>query len=219
MKEEWRQYQDTIYEVSNTGYVRNIVTNRILSPARTRQGYVRFTLWDKGKSRSVAVHRLIAETFLDNKENKPIVNHIDGNPSNNRLENLEWTTISENVRHAYETKLAKVGEDCTVAKLTEEAVLEIIECLKNKQSIIDTAKQFGVSAAAVSNIWHGRTWKHLKRDLPETKNYQGKLTVSDIPVIRGLFKKGLTDSEIASRYGLHKASIYNIRVGKNWKNY
>ena len=135
MQEEWKQYKNTVYFVSNTGYIKNTQTGKILSATKTRQGYLRFALWDNGTSKTVAVHRIVAEVYLENPDNKPVVNHIDGNPSNNRLENLEWSTIGENVRHAYDTGLASRGEDCTVAKLTEKQVLEIIDCMKNNMSV------------------------------------------------------------------------------------
>lgn len=219
MQEEWKQYKNTAYHVSNTGYIMNMNTLKMLATTKTRQGYMRLNLWHDGRSTNVAVHRLIAEVFLPNPENKQIVNHIDGNPSNNRLENLEWSTIQENVEHAYATGLSKRGEDCTVAKLTEAQVLEIIECMRNSQTVAQTAKQFNMSAAAISNIWNGKTWKHLIREKPATKNYKGKLKVTDVPIIRALFKEGYDDTNIANRYGLNRASIYNIRIGKNWSNY
>lgn len=219
MNEIWKRYLETVYDVSNTGFVRNSVTGKILSPSKTREGYLRINLWHNGKVSSIAVHRMVAICFLENPDNKLIVNHIDGNTSNCRLENLEWTTQSENIIHAYATGLAAVGEDCTVAKLTEEQVLKIIETMKSGESVVQVAKTFGVSAAAVSHIWNGRTWKHLKRDKIDTKNYKGKLRASDIPVIRSMFKEGFTDADIANKYGTHRASIRNIRVGDNWKNY
>jgi hypothetical protein len=189
MNEIWKQYKDTVYSVSNTGYVRNI-SGKILKGIETRQGYLRLSLWHNKKVFSIAVHRMVAETFLDNKENKPIVNHIDGNPSNNRLENLEWSTIAENVQHAYSTGLAARGENSTVSKLTEAEVLEIIECMKLGFTVAETAREFKVAAATISNIWNGNTWKHIPRAKPETKNYKGKLKAEDIPVIRRLFDEG-----------------------------
>lgn len=219
MVEEWRTYKDTVYAISNFGFVRNVVTDLILSSTITRQGYHRISLWENRKSRTVAVHRLVAEMFLEQPDGANVVNHIDGNPGNNRVDNLAWTTISENIQHAYDTGLAKRGEDCVVAKLTEADVLKIVDCMLIKMSVAETAKMFGVSAAAISHIWNGKTWKHVKRPLQVTKNYKGKLVASDIPLIRAMFKEGLTDTQIAAKYSLASASIGNIRRGKNWVNY
>ena len=217
--EEWRDYRDTIYAISNFGFVKNSTTGLILSSTVTRQGYHRLSIWEGKKPRTVAVHRLVAEMFLEQPTGCEIVNHIDGNPGNNRVDNLEWVTISANVQHAYETGLAKRGEDSVVAKLTEADVLRIVDCMIAKMSVVETAKMFGMSAAAISHIWNGKTWKHVKRPLQVTKNYKGKLSATDIPLIRGMFEEGLTDTQIAAKYGLASASIGNIRRGKNWSNY
>ena len=220
MIEEWRQYKDTIYYVSNTGFIRNSTTGKILSPTKTRQGYLRFALWHLGRSKTVAVHRIVAEAFLTIEDGKDIVNHIDGNPSNNRLENLEYTTISGNIQHAFDIGLAARGEDCTISKLTEKEVREIINCLESNQTVSQTAKQFGVSAAAVSNIWNCNTGKHIAREKPKTKRYFSKLKATDIPTIRQMFVDGYTDLQIARKYGLSASnSIRQIRIGNNWSNY
>jgi len=219
MQEIWKKWRDSEYEVSNTGYIRSGHVGRILKPSLSRQGYARINAWVGGKPISIAVHRIIAEVFIENPKSLPIVNHIDGNPSNNRVENLEWTTIKENVQHAVDTGLASRGEECTVAKLTEAQVIVIISLIETGISVIDVSRRYGVSAAAISHIWNGKTWKHISRPKIETKNYKGKLKVTDIPVIRNHFKEGLSDNEIAKLFGIHKTSIYNIRVGKNWSNY
>lgn len=70
-----------------------------------KNGYVRVELWSKGKGQKYLIHRLLAQSFIPNPEGKPQVNHIDGNPQNNNLTNLEWVTQSENQLHAYRTGL------------------------------------------------------------------------------------------------------------------
>ena len=92
---------------------------------------------------------------------------------------------------------------------------------KRKKESRRLAKDFGISSAAVSHISNGNTWKHLTngKKIRPCKNYRGKLNKEDIFDIRKLFKEGLSDTEIAKIYGLHRASIYNIRNGKSWKNY
>lgn len=89
-----------MYEVSDTGEVRNRKTGRVLSAADNR-GYKRVTLYrGDGTTLQAGVHRLVASAFIPNPGNKPQVNHIDGNKSNNRVDNLEWVTESENALHA-----------------------------------------------------------------------------------------------------------------------
>ena len=103
---------------------------RILKQPLNSYGYpcVTIKLLD-GSQKYVAVHKLIAITFIPNPENKPQINHIDGNKLNNAVSNLEWCTVKENINHAYKTGLNKAGKawlgnlDGSVYKEYESACL------------------------------------------------------------------------------------------------
>jgi hypothetical protein len=99
---EWSsvEFGDGKFQVSNHGDVKNILTNKILSPRVQNSGYKIVHLNHSGKRKALLVHRLVAIAFVPNTENKPFVNHIDGNKLNNASYNLEWVTPSENMRHA-----------------------------------------------------------------------------------------------------------------------
>ncbi len=112
----------TIYEVSNQGRVRSIDfydswnrlrKGRILKHTLDKGGYSRVRLSFNSMKCSFRVHRLVAKYFIPNPENKPQVNHIDGNKTNNNYLNLEYSTNSENQLHAIKTglKITKVGKD------------------------------------------------------------------------------------------------------------
>ena len=93
------------YEISNLGNVRAVKTGRIRK-LRISTGYFDIAFYYKigevRKWKSFLIHRLVAEAFLKNPENKPCVNHKDGNRKNNSIKNLEWVTYSENTRHSFD---------------------------------------------------------------------------------------------------------------------
>lgn len=91
--------QETNYEINDIGEVRNKNTKRILKQ-QIQNGYCHCTLSVNKKPKRCRIHRLVAQTFIDNPNNKEYVNHKDGNRQNNNVENLEWVTPSENAQHA-----------------------------------------------------------------------------------------------------------------------
>ena len=120
MRENWISAKgyEGLYQVSDLGNVRSLdrklkckggcyrmMRGRVLRLKKTNAGYLTVQLLNRG--RMILVHRLVALSFLENKENKPQVNHIDGDKTNNNLINLEWMTKSENQIHAYENGLQK----------------------------------------------------------------------------------------------------------------
>ena len=92
------------YQVSNTGRVRRLGSDKDCS-TRDRKGYPSVDLYEHGQRTTRPVHRLVAEAFIPNPENRLEVNHIDGNKHNNNADNLEWVTHKENCRHAWDTGL------------------------------------------------------------------------------------------------------------------
>lgn len=97
---------NTNYLVGQDGTIYSKHYKKMLNPKKNHDGYLRIQIWKNRKCRFVGVHRVVAETFLPNPENKPFVNHIDGDKQNNRVENLEWCTQKENINHAWNTGLS-----------------------------------------------------------------------------------------------------------------
>lgn len=95
------------YEVSDKGEIRNVNTGRILKLKPNERGYYYTNLSNESKYKTFRIHRLVAELFIPNPENKPEVNHKDGDKSNNSVDNLEWVTRRENKQHAYKLGLEK----------------------------------------------------------------------------------------------------------------
>ena len=97
------------YLVRRDGTVKNGKTGKVLTPVK-KDGYLVVRLIHQNKTKSVKVHRLVAEAFIPNPDNLPVVNHIDGNKANPQFENLEWVSFSENAKHAYRLGLNGVSE-------------------------------------------------------------------------------------------------------------
>ena len=126
-KEIWKDIKgyEELYQISNYGRVKSLkrksafycglrkeylerpIKEKILSFSKSNRGYLQVSLTKSGKCRTYTIHRLVAQAFIPNLENKEQVNHIDGNKNNNCIDNLEWVTISENNKHAFDTGLNK----------------------------------------------------------------------------------------------------------------
>jgi hypothetical protein len=173
----WKKINEyPTYEVSSDGELKtfnwkNKGVERIMRPARDGSGYLRTMLKHKnGKFCTIKVHRIVAANFIPNPENKPEVNHKNGIKTDNRVINLEWCTHSENLKHAFDTKLmTKVGEKNPAATVTELQVLEIrknyvygTNC-RRKGSITkkDLAIKYNTTFNVIKHIIQGKTWKHL----------------------------------------------------------
>lgn len=147
------------YEVSNLGNVRNYNTKRKLSTRKTNgNGYIVCRLLGKNQY----FHRLVAKAFLNNPDNLPEVNHINGVKSDNRVENLEWCDSKQNQIHASKIGVLPKGEDHPNSKLTESQVLDIRNSYsKGLVTQCELAEKYNIHQLSVWEIIHRRTWKHI----------------------------------------------------------
>lgn len=170
------------YEVSNFGNVRrkNSIKNRKL--IKDKNGYLTLTFSKNGQIKGYKVHRLVALAFISNLENKSEINHIDGNKSNNITNNLEWSTRTENINHAYKLglKKSKIGEINTLgesngyAKLTEKDIFDLIEHWNSGRYTQESlSKLYSVSRGCIKSILSRKTWKHLNLNITYSRNKKG----------------------------------------------
>lgn len=106
MKEIYKVFEKQ-YAISNYGNIKNLDTNRVLKLRPNHNGYLKTNISTCRKIKTVFPHRLVAEAFISNPDNLPQVNHIDGDKTNNCIDNLEWRTAKENICHAYKKGLNK----------------------------------------------------------------------------------------------------------------
>lgn len=151
------------YLVSNKGAIfsRHKRKLGLLRQHIGNHGYRQVTLYP-GKSGRL-VHRLVAEAFVPNPENKPEVNHEDGCKTNNVATNLTWATEQENTDHGIRTGLIAVrGTDNAMAKLNPQKVREIrAKYVPRRYTVYDLASEYGVSTATISLILKRLRWGYV----------------------------------------------------------
>lgn len=167
---EWRDVvgYEGIYQVSNYGEVYSFRTNKILLQQLNNKGYYTISLYDKnGHIKKCFVHRLVAEAFIPHSEKYDTVNHLDFNPKNNNVENLEWTDRNGNMHYsAVAGHFRKEGEwkkkivhknrvkgKSVLGRNLESGEYIFFECLN------DSAKQ-GFTTSSVSQVCNGIRKSH-----------------------------------------------------------
>jgi len=136
------------------GSLYNHKTNKFKKWTKDNNGYMKTQIWIGGKPKNVHQHRLLAQSFIENPENKPQVNHKNGIKTDNRLKNLEWVTQSENGKHSFANGLQKVTRPCKM----------VIDTSTNKiyESVTEAAKENNISRSHLSNMLIGRVINKTK---------------------------------------------------------
>ena len=165
--EEWRPIPEYPgYEASSEGRIRSFKSGecRMLKQHSHSKGYLRVSLkHENGKYRCVCSHRFIAKAFIPNPENLPEVNHKNGNKTDNRPENLEWVTSSQNHKHAYDVLRKQSGaKGKHWDRRAKFSPTEVRIIRQTSLGLSELANYFGVDQSTIFNIRKGRTYKYVQ---------------------------------------------------------
>ena len=224
--EIWKDIEgyEGYYQVSNMGSVQSLnrtCTNKnnkimtfkgkILKPQNDRCGYLCVLLSLNGIKRNFKIHRLVAQAFIDNSNNKPCVNHKDGNKTNNMVYNLEWCTQQENIAHAIQnTLMNNYGEYSRNATVNNNTVLQIINDLQNtQQTQNEIAKTHNTTIDVIFSINKGNTWRHIAPELSRPiRKKTHKLRDDQVIAIRNMYStKKYTYVELAQIFNVSESMI------------
>lgn len=160
-----------LYKVSNFGRVKSLWfgNEKILKPSNNGYRYLFVNLYKNGKMKYYKVHRLVTQTFIPNPNKLPYVNHKDENPSNNRVENLEWCDQKYNLN--YGTRNQRISEKMTNGKLSKPVLQyeKSGEFVREWKSTRDVQRNLGFNIASISLCCNGKSksaygfvWKYKK---------------------------------------------------------
>ena len=169
-----KKFRDTDYYITEDGEVyskkwstrnRNDALIK-MKPHIDANGYYRIGICIDEKQKYFKVHRLVAEVYIPNPDNLPIVEHRDDIKTNNHVSNLMWSTVADNNRNAIKNGLKNIpnGEKHHKSKLTEEQVKWIRQNYISRHPEFGCAalgRKFNVSSSLIGYIIHNKTWKHL----------------------------------------------------------
>ncbi len=156
--EIWKDIKDYegLYQVSNLGNVKSLAKTRkgtknkedMILKLCNKDGYKVVNLWKNKKKKTIKVHRLVAEAFIPNNQNKPYINHINAIRSDNTTDNLEWCTQKENIKHAYNIGMMRTKKIKQFDKQNNY--------IKTWKSIREAGETLGISESHIINCYKGQ---------------------------------------------------------------
>lgn len=198
---------DTGYQVSNTGCVKN-KNDHILSSYKNNSNYLCLKISVNNIKYNYLIHRLVAEIFIPNPENKEQVNHKNGKKTINWVGNLEWNTRKENMQHAVVNNLLnpKYGENNPFAVHTEEQIKMACKLLQENHSYNYISALSGVNRKTLEGIKNGKKWKHISRNYNITKPVSSRWTSKIKSEIDNLINNGYKSKDIVKELDLPESN-------------
>lgn len=191
-----------------------------LKPVLTTHGYCNISIKElSGKFVSKRIHRLVAKAFIPNPENKPEINHIDGDKTNNHVSNLEWVTSQENQIHATRVLGKGSGENHPHAKITEKDVHRVCELFCEGYQTYRVSEMTGIPRTTVTAIRSKNIWRNIttKYDFPKKSR---SLSVETVEWVCRKLEEGYTSvqiRDIATNPKLTLSVIKGIKQRSNYK--
>lgn len=219
---------NTGYCINNLGTLKSLRTGKEISYTLNHKGYRQVTLVYADRKHTTTIHRLVAQAFIPNPENKAQVNHINGNKECNWVGNLEWNTPKENIQHAVEHGLQThpIGENANHSKYMDSQIHKVCELLlTGKNTNRDISKITGVDEYSISKIKCRKDWTHISSQynipLPRSvrigsDSASSKYSDQQIHQVCQKIESGESLTHISRETGVGYDLIWRIKAKKNW---
>lgn len=205
------------YGVTQYGEVYRWDTERKMTLSVSNAGYVMVRVCHDNKPANAHVHYMVADAWLhnDDPEIKVEVNHKDGDKQNPCLSNVEWSTRSQNQRHAIETGLKSSGEDLYNSQLTHDQVHIVCRLLEDGLQVNDIAKRMEVSKDIIRKIRAGDTYPNVRRLYHIDHDYKLQLSESTVRWVCEQINRGVADAVIAKTSENKLLNVYEVKRIRN----
>lgn len=213
------------YEVSNKGRVFSIRRNNFLKGKVDKDGYLEFVLSDGANRKYKRGHRLVAEAFIPNPDNLPVINHIDHSKDNNVVENLEWCTVTHNTKYYYSGPNYKDGEHRMLSSLSNSELCEMVRLYCEEQYTYEMLyNHFGLKCRrdALGEILSGRRFSEItgitsdirrKYDHPSVQVH----TTTLYSILEDYYLHSFTRQQIKAKYQVTDKWMSVVFSGKSRK--
>lgn len=214
----------TRYIIYSNGTIWSGISNRFLNPSKSQE-YLNATICHNGKKYQRYIHRLVADAFIPNPENKSTVNHIDGNKHNNETSNLEWATYAENNIHGINSGLITPlhGEDKPSNIYTEDQIHAVCRMISVGYGNKEIERNVGVKSTMIAEIRRGLKWRYISKEYNFPENYNRNKSYyefGDVPstTVRNYIYLGYTNQKIIRSLNLNDSidvhALLNIFRGR-----